>query len=583
MSTIVRNTQLPRPAPTVPASPEPPRPESKPKLPKQEERVVGPSIPEISEASAENASSSEANLEKEGLGEKEEEPLLEELLPILLFSLALGCVVQYALEVLPSYLTLPYTVVLFILGFGIGALNDVKSLKLGVFGHGIEQFRNIEPEVVLMVLLPPLLYESASVMDYHVFGKVWQSVRLHSCVNYLSLISFLFIQVAWSSIILAFPGVVISALLTAVFFMFVPGYGFNFSFSMMLGSILSATDPVAVVAALNSLGAPPRLNSLIDGEALLNDGSAFVMFLLFLDFAAGEQKTFLQSTISFVQLAIGGPLVGLVFALVTIAFVRRVFNDPYVEAGSLILMVYTTFFISETVLHVSSVLATVVFGLYVAYKGKYELSPEVEHHVHSVVGQIAFWSNTLIFVLAGVLSYDKFADIGFNGKHFGILAALYVALHIIRFVAIMALYPILTRIGYGLDMRDVGLLVYGGLRGAVALVLALLVDLDKRFANRRLDRALLSFHVAGIAVLTILINGSTTQWFYNKLGIDPPSPAYGTLVRSALNGLEEESRETAKKLEEDWFYKYADVRLSIMFVMPSDNQFLTTPMFLPIQ
>ncbi|KAI8999796.1 Sodium/hydrogen exchanger family-domain-containing protein [Gaertneriomyces semiglobifer] len=483
------------------------------------------------EAGSQTAGSAEGI---EGGEAKEEHELLETALPFLYWALGFGCLIQWGLTLLPAILALPYTVLLFLMGLAVAAIED--KVSLGVFAEGVREMRKIEPEVILLLVLPPLLYEGASAMDFHVFGKV-----------------------AVSSIILAGPGVVVGALMTAPYFMFVGNYGWNFSFAMMVGSILSTTDPVAVVQTLNSLGAPARLNSLIDGEALLNDGSGFVMFLLFLDFAAGENKTAADSVITLIRLAVGGPIAGLVFAMITVMFIKRVFNDPVVEAGALIIMVYTTFYICEIVLKVSSVLAVVCFGLYMAYDGKYSFSPEVEHHVHSVIGQIGYWANTFIFVVAGVLVYDAWSTPGvLNGKNIGVLIGLYVALTLIRFLAIMMFYPILTRIGYGLDFKDVGLLVYGGLRGAVAIILAVLVNIDDRFANRPTDRALVAFHVSGIALLTTLINGSTTKWFYEKLNIDPPNPQYGTLVRNALGNVEAETREIGEKLELDWFYKYAD-------------------------
>lgn len=115
----------------------------------------------------------------------------------------------------------------------------------------------VEPELILFVLLPPLLFESAFGMDWEVFKKV-----------------------SASSLILAGPGVVLSVALTglttkAIF------QDWDWSAAFMLGSILSATDPVAVVAVLHTLGAPKKLSHLIEGESLLNDGSAYVVFVIF--------------------------------------------------------------------------------------------------------------------------------------------------------------------------------------------------------------------------------------------------------------------------------------------------------------
>merc|ERR1719210_983041 len=125
---------------------------------------------------------------------------------------------------------------------------------------------HLDPHAIFYVLLPPLLYESASSMSWRVFRKVLRS-----------------------SMLLALPGVLLNTIFTGCFVRIAFSIGTDpvtWQASFLLASILSATDPVAVVAALQALGAPRKLATLIECESLLNDGTAVVFFYVFLDMVA---------------------------------------------------------------------------------------------------------------------------------------------------------------------------------------------------------------------------------------------------------------------------------------------------------
>eukprot|EP00971_Amphidinium_carterae_P199531 3960083-Amphidinium_carterae.1 len=183
--------------------------------------------------------------------------------PVIFFLITyfLSAVSQSVVELLPDHFpVLPHSVVLFLMGMIAAWL--AEQAKDSEYGEAVKSFTAVDPHVVFWVLLPGLLYEDAAGSHWHVIKRVLPSALL-----------------------LAGPGVIINTLLTGTFVRYVL-HDFQWEAAMLLGSMLSATDPVAVVGALSSLGAPAKLSSLIAGEALFNDGTAVAIFQICLEVAS---------------------------------------------------------------------------------------------------------------------------------------------------------------------------------------------------------------------------------------------------------------------------------------------------------
>lgn len=208
--------------------------------------------------------------------------------------------------------------------------------NLRELGLSVDMWITINSEVLLFSFLPVLIFASGLSTNMHIFFKV-----ISQCI------------------ILAGPGVGIGALLTAIVTRFIFSHHWDWNVSMLFGSILSATDPVAVVALLKELGASPRLGTVIEGESLLNDGVGFVFFNLFLSYAKGTNSICYghDSTCTnvkeasgiisyFLQVSLGGPTVGLAFAIVTIAFIN-ITNDVITEITLTLALAYLSFFVAD--------------------------------------------------------------------------------------------------------------------------------------------------------------------------------------------------------------------------------------------
>jgi len=383
-------------------------------------------------------------------GEGHHDTLALDVCACLFAMLALGQLAKSVAEVTG----LPYTSLITVIGVVLGVCS--VKFAMGRIGKAIVAYSNFDPHLLLLVFLPPLIFESAFNSDWHIF-----KVEL------------------WQILTMAGPMLIAATYLSAVMMTYVFGYTGDFTWeaSLMFGSIVSATDPVAVVALLKELGASKRLATMIEGESLLNDGTAMVVFLVLIDLVEGNELTAGEIIGMFVRLSAGGIVLGLLGGVVLAFILSRIHNDAVREMNATIFISYLLFYVAEsTKLHVSGILAIVALGLYMTTSGKTKISSESMHTVHGIWGYVGFVAETVIFIVSGIIMGER-ASIPNTITYVDYLKLLgvYVGLHFIRFFTIFLCWPLLKRIGYGMSFKQVILCSYAGLRGAVGLSLALMV------------------------------------------------------------------------------------------------------------
>ena len=412
--------------------------------------------------------------------------LLSVFFPFL--ALGVGMVTRHLMAQFP----VPYTSLQLIFGIGLGLLLYIKDFECTDFGKALMTFTTMDPHMMMNIFLPPLIFESAFSIEWHIFKKV---VVQCTCV--------------------AVPGLLIASALTGLVVkaLYMP---WDIIWCFLVGSVLSATDPVAVVSLLKEMGAPKSLGTFIEGESLLNDGTAVVVFTVLLEAARGGVSYVWdpgQVIGIFLQMSIGGPLWGLAVGIVSVQFISRVFNDAEIEVTTTIVAAYLTFFLAEFYLKVSGVLAVVALGLYFGHRGRTSISPEVEHGLHQFWELLGFMANTLIFIITGLIIADSLKK-GIEPMDIAKLFAIYAALNVIRFLCLLLFWTCVRKIGYGLSFGDVCVSTWGGLRGAVGLALALVIKLDVKLGNIMTPvdphaQNKMLFMVAGIVFLTLNINALT--------------------------------------------------------------------------
>ncbi|CAE7831260.1 NHX7, partial [Symbiodinium sp. KB8] len=338
---------------------------------------------------------------------------------------------------------------------------------------------------------------------------------------------------------------------------------------MAFGAMLSATDPVAVVALLKELGAPEQLALGIEGESLFNDGTAAALFLLFAGAMRGEVSSVEEQVAFFFQIALGGSAIGLAVGLLVAAWLVWQRWDPITQVAVTIIAAYTTFIVAEGMMHVSGVLAVVVLGLILAASGRTSIR---DHEaMHYFWEMIEFIANTVVFVLAGLLITKRgFLDPLIEWNDWLLLLALYAVLLVVRAVAIAVFWPCLRATGYGLGGREFAVMTWAGLRGAVGLILALQVannELHGEPQGAIVGHRFL-FFMAGITVLTLLVNGTTTGPLVKYLGIGAPTAGKIRMFKRAVAAVERAYAAKRAAMRSDEFFRAVDWNTADGFVLP---------------
>jgi CPA1 family monovalent cation:H+ antiporter len=392
-----------------------------------------------------------------------------ELIFILLFVVATGVAIA------ARRLRLPYTVALVLAGLILGALHLFPAPSL-------------TKNLLFSLILPALIFEAAFQIDSREFRENWITLA-----------------------VLAFPGVLVSTVLVTASLVAVVGLlhlapDFTWRDALVFGALISATDPVAVVALFRTLGAPRRLTMLLDGESLLNDGTAIVVFTLSLSLLSGEEARASPLLLQFLFIVGGGGLIGVAVGALASLLLRRI-DDPMVEITITMIAAYGSFAAADE-LHTSGVIAAVAAGMLCGNYGRTGMSPATRVATESFWQYVTFALNSVVFLLIGLEVRPA--------KLLNYAVPIFVAYLVVtagRAIVIVLGRGLVGWTGERFPWRWTVALTWGGLRGALPIVLALSVPADFRF------RELVVSMTFGVALLSILVHGLTMTTVLRRLGV----------------------------------------------------------------
>lgn len=387
-----------------------------------------------------------------------------------------------AMRAFTRRIRLPLTVVLVLVGMLLAFLSRHYA-PLGALRELV-----LSPDLILYVFLPTLVFESAFNLDARSLRRNLPAVLL-----------------------LAIPGLLLStALIGLIISALTP---IPLPAALLLGAILSATDPVAVVALFRQLAAPKRLLTLVEGESLFNDATSIVLARILLGvFAAGAitAQSVLQGVGEFFVLFAGGLLVGSVLGGVTGYLLGKVENDPAIEITLTTVVAYLAFLLSEEMLGVSGVMAVVATGVILGGWGRLRVTPPVRIYLEHFWEYMAFVANALIFLLVGLSV--QLAEVWSN---FDLLLWVIIAMLLSRAAMVYGLMPLVGRLpgSAPVSLGYQTVMFWGGLRGAIALAIVLSLP---PFEFQQTFVAL----VMGAVLFTLLIQGLSIERLMHHLGLD---------------------------------------------------------------
>ncbi len=413
-----------------------------------------------------------------------------------------------------------------------GAILRLSSKYFHFISKTTTLLDNIDNHTLLMIFTPPLIFETASSLEWYTFKKQFFQILL-----------------------LATSAIGISTFLTALTIHYVLSQSdFSFSFCLMLGAVLSATDHVSVVAQFKAMHVEHRFGTLLHGETLLNEATVLVLFKVFSNIHLGNSYEIQHTILEFFWLYIGGFILGILFGIFLI-YVLRNLNDSIEEINICIVTSYLLFYIADnTALHVSGGISVVTLGLCMSAYGKTVLSPGSEKTMESVQTLLSRNIEALIFIMAGMLCakelmYEKYIYV----EDFISFAVLFCMLYVIRGVSITVHAPILKRYGYGMKWGEIVTMSFCGMKGAITIIFGLMAFHEPENTER--EKAFLLCGCLEIAILSLIVDSFIVRKFVKLFQLENMSIVQENLMIQVTSSIVYKTYEIIEDLKENDSYK----------------------------
>lgn len=440
------------------------------------------------------------------------------------------------LQPLATRLSLPHSVLIAGLGIALGSVASATGVlggsgPLSEFAHAVTG-GEIRSEAILHIFLPILLFEAGLHMDVR---------RMMDDVAPILTLAVVAVLVCSLVVGIALWGTSSQSLVLC----------------LLLGAIVATTDPAAVIGIFRDAGAPRRLTILVEGESLLNDAAAITLYIVLIGIltAGGgpghgaEEADASGAPLLFLRFFIGGGLFGFIAGRLAFMVMRPLNRYPVAEVAFTLALPYIAYVVAERYLHVSGVVAVVTVALVVGSTGRVRISAEGWEGLEKVWALLGFCASTLIFIFAAMLVPEFLRDATVEDGL--LLLVLVSAAFAARAIVLWGLLPVLTwlKVGQPVSTPYRVVILWGGLRGAVTLALALAVS-----ENPLLGTEATHFVVVlatGFVLWTLLINATTLRLVMRALGMGALSPTELALRDRALHQAREGIAERIEEIAEE--------------------------------
>ncbi len=373
-----------------------------------------------------------------------------------------------------KWVRVPYTLLLVIVGLVISPMHFLPVV-------------HVSPDLILLIFLPALLFEAA-----------WNLKLEHLRENLVPIL------------MMATLGVSFSVGLVGVILHF--SIGLSWETALLFGAMISATDPVSVLALFRTLGLPNRLTTIVEGESLFNDGTAVVVFRIILSIVMGVTtqtggSLALHSLRNFAVVVFGGLAVGAIIGIIA-STLTAYFDDHLLEITLTTITAYGSFLLAEA-LHVSPVIAVLIAGLIIGNHARQKgMSPTTQVAVNSFWEYAAFVVNSLVFLLIGLE-----IQVVVLSENLVLVGWAVVAMLAARAIAVYGLIPLVNRFSEKVSLPWQHVLFWGGLRGSLSIALALSLPTTVP------GRSQLIVMIFGAVIFSLLAQGLTIKPLLRWLGM----------------------------------------------------------------
>ena len=444
-----------------------------------------------------------------------------------------------AAEPLAARLRLPYSVILAVLGIliGAGAIFFLRTELTDALNPVAEAilWLPIRSNVFLYVFLPTLLFQATLGMNLRRMLDDWVPILVLAIVAVVVATLTVGYALAWAS---ALP----------------------LAACLLIGAIVSTTDPSAVVSIFRSTSAPRRLARIIEGESLLNDAASIALFGLFMGFVMlGVPDPSLGNALArFPLLIAGGAFSGWLAARIAIWVMALFRRFELAQISISVALPYLAYIGAEQSIGASGVIAVVTAGLTLNLTGPGRLPPQAWGNLRELWDILAHWAGALIFILAALLIPRLLEEV--RVADFVLVGVVVLSAIAARAVILFGLLPLLTSLKLSPEVeRPYRIaILWGGLRGAVTLALALAVTESFRVPDG--IQRVVGILATGFTLFTLIVQGTTLRWVISKLGLDRLSPIEEALSKQVVAVALQTVREDVARTNENYELSHETVR-----------------------